>query len=193
MNPITREAKRTLINALNEADIDPSAEVVIAPPHLYLIPTKEIIRKEVKVPLCSVVGDIIKHFQLQTTEDPTTQDRSAKKAHATHCRVEIFKREDALLVVANIVKTIGDAPGLAPVKLAGGLLGQIGDLVKIIKLQQEKGWRRAKEELASLRKELERAQLTFVTRSIVAVRLELPAQLSNPVKTEMQSGPAKIV
>ncbi|KAL0575423.1 triosephosphate isomerase [Marasmius crinis-equi] len=49
MNPITREAKRTLINALNEADIDPSAEVVIAPPHLYLIPTQEIIRKEVKV------------------------------------------------------------------------------------------------------------------------------------------------
>ncbi|KAL0571267.1 hypothetical protein V5O48_010697 [Marasmius crinis-equi] len=220
----------------------------------------------------NVVTDIVKHFHLQTTEDPTTWSRAAKKAHKLRMaeskkslkreykrasQVELFKREDALLVVANIVKTIGEAPGLAPLKLAGDLLSQIGDLVKtiqnnkaectstlnhaasilgdlarkmehstreptedmkddirafertlvhvrnqIVKLQGEKGWRRVgrfvfahktKEELASLRKELERAQLTFVTSSMVAVRLELPAQPSNPVKTEMQSDPTKIV
>ncbi|KAL0571264.1 hypothetical protein V5O48_010694 [Marasmius crinis-equi] len=196
----------------------------------------------------NVVTDIVKHFQLQTTEDPTTRNRSAKKAHKRRTadlksslkheykrasQVELFKREDALLVVANIVKTIGDAPGLAPLKLAGGCWVKsviqsrhtiqsnkaectsildhaasiLDDLARkmepsthkpaedmkddirafertlvrvrdhIVKLQGEKGWRRVgrfvfahktKEELASLRKELERAQLTFVTRSIVA-------------------------
>ncbi|KAL0566684.1 hypothetical protein V5O48_015319 [Marasmius crinis-equi] len=206
----------------------------------------------------NVVVDVVKHFELQTTENPTTWNRSAKKAHKLRVaelkktlkreykrasQAEPFKLEDTLVIVGNIVKTIGEAPGLAPLKVAGSLLGQVGDLVKtihsnkaectstlnhaasilgnltrkmqyssreptedmkddirafehtlvhvrnhVIKLQQEKGWRhvarfafahKAKEELASLRKELERAQLTFVP--------------SNPVKTEMQSGPAKIV
>ncbi|KAK1229439.1 triosephosphate isomerase [Marasmius sp. AFHP31] len=49
MNPVSREAKRGLIKTLNEADLDPSTEVVIAPPHIYLIPTQELLRKEVKV------------------------------------------------------------------------------------------------------------------------------------------------
>ncbi|KAK7049850.1 triosephosphate isomerase [Paramarasmius palmivorus] len=49
MNPTTREAKKALIKVLNEADLDPNAEVVISPPHLYLIPVKELIRKDIKV------------------------------------------------------------------------------------------------------------------------------------------------
>ncbi|EEB89844.1 hypothetical protein MPER_12017 [Moniliophthora perniciosa FA553] len=49
MNPTTREAKKALIKVLNEADLDPNAEVVISPPHLYLIPVKELVRKDIKV------------------------------------------------------------------------------------------------------------------------------------------------
>ncbi|ESK94747.1 triosephosphate isomerase [Moniliophthora roreri MCA 2997] len=49
MNPTTREAKRALIKVLNEADLDPNTEVVISPPHLYLISVKELVRKDVKV------------------------------------------------------------------------------------------------------------------------------------------------
>ncbi|KAL0569139.1 hypothetical protein V5O48_012827, partial [Marasmius crinis-equi] len=95
----------------------------------------------------NVVADIIKHFQIQITEDPTTWNRAAKKAHKLRMtelkkslkqeykrasQMALFKREDALLVVANIVKAIGEAPGLAPLKVAGSLLGQIGDQVKTI-------------------------------------------------------------
>ncbi|KAG7095245.1 hypothetical protein E1B28_006019 [Marasmius oreades] len=49
MNPATREAKKALIKVLNDADIDPSTEVVIAPPHLYLFAILESIRKDIKV------------------------------------------------------------------------------------------------------------------------------------------------
>jgi len=49
MNPCSREDKRALIKILNEADLDPSTEVVIAPPSLYLIPILDILRKEIKV------------------------------------------------------------------------------------------------------------------------------------------------
>jgi triosephosphate isomerase len=49
MNPANREQKRVLVKLLNEADIDPATEVVIAPPTLYLIPLAETIRKDIKV------------------------------------------------------------------------------------------------------------------------------------------------
>lgn len=50
MNPTTREEKRVLVNLLNQADIDPNTEVVIAPPCLYLIPVAESLDKsKVKV------------------------------------------------------------------------------------------------------------------------------------------------
>ena len=49
MNPATREAKLALVKILNEAELDPATEVVVAPPTLYLIPLKESIRKEIKV------------------------------------------------------------------------------------------------------------------------------------------------
>ncbi|KAF8628288.1 hypothetical protein AX17_005992 [Amanita inopinata Kibby_2008] len=49
MNPITREAKVSLVENLNNANLDPATEVVIAPPAIYLIPTKEIVRKDIAV------------------------------------------------------------------------------------------------------------------------------------------------
>ncbi|KAL1941657.1 hypothetical protein VTO73DRAFT_7096 [Trametes versicolor] len=49
MNPVTREQKNALVKVLNEADIDTSVEVVIAPPALYLLPLKETLRKEIQV------------------------------------------------------------------------------------------------------------------------------------------------
>lgn len=68
MNPASRDAKRALIKTLNEATLDsntgeqssssyrhPSrsddsiAEVVIAPPTLYLLPILDLLRKDVKV------------------------------------------------------------------------------------------------------------------------------------------------
>ncbi|RDX54354.1 triose phosphate isomerase [Polyporus arcularius HHB13444] len=49
MNPISREEKRTLLKVLNSADVDPNVEVVIAPPALYLIPVKELLRGDFKV------------------------------------------------------------------------------------------------------------------------------------------------
>jgi len=49
MNPCSVQQKLALVKVLNEATLDSSIEVVIAPPALYLIPLKESIRKEVKV------------------------------------------------------------------------------------------------------------------------------------------------
>lgn len=65
LNPASRAQKQALVKILNDADIDPEtgapngrglytiayiyAEVVIAPPALYLIPLAETIRKDIKV------------------------------------------------------------------------------------------------------------------------------------------------
>jgi len=49
LNPVTTEAKSSLIGELNKAEIDPNTEVVIAPPAIYLIPVKEMVRKEIQV------------------------------------------------------------------------------------------------------------------------------------------------
>ncbi|KAJ8462689.1 hypothetical protein ONZ51_g10740 [Trametes cubensis] len=49
MNPTSREQKKALVKVLNEADLDPNVEVVIAPPAIYLIPLQDLLRKEVQV------------------------------------------------------------------------------------------------------------------------------------------------
>ncbi|TFL05469.1 triose phosphate isomerase [Pterulicium gracile] len=49
LNPGTLQAKKDIVEILNKADIDTSAEVVIAPPSLYLLPLQQILRKEIKV------------------------------------------------------------------------------------------------------------------------------------------------
>jgi len=49
MNPCSQVEKRALVKVLNEADLDPSAEVILAPPSLYLIPLLESVKKEIKV------------------------------------------------------------------------------------------------------------------------------------------------
>jgi len=49
MNPNTREQKAALVEILNNAQLDPSTEVVISPPSIYLIPLKDIIRKDIQV------------------------------------------------------------------------------------------------------------------------------------------------
>jgi triosephosphate isomerase len=49
MNPGTIAQKKTIVETLNKADIDSSVEVVIAPPSIYLLPLKEILRKDVSV------------------------------------------------------------------------------------------------------------------------------------------------
>ncbi|KAF8815574.1 triose phosphate isomerase [Phlegmacium glaucopus] len=49
LNPITLDAKSSLIGGLNKADLDPATEVVIAPPAIYLIAVKESVRKEIQV------------------------------------------------------------------------------------------------------------------------------------------------
>jgi len=49
MNPCSIEEKQALVKILNTADLDPSVEVIIAPPALYLIPLKEVAKNGVKV------------------------------------------------------------------------------------------------------------------------------------------------
>jgi triosephosphate isomerase len=49
MNPASVAAKKEIVKVLNEADLDSSVEVVIAPPTLYLLPLKEIVRKDIQV------------------------------------------------------------------------------------------------------------------------------------------------
>jgi len=49
MNPNTREQKAAITQILNNAQLDPSTEVAIAPPSIYLIPLKEILRKDIQV------------------------------------------------------------------------------------------------------------------------------------------------
>ncbi|KAJ7770274.1 Triosephosphate isomerase [Mycena maculata] len=49
MNPNCVADKIALTKLLNEAQLDPSVEVVVSPPFLYLIPLKEIIRKEIQL------------------------------------------------------------------------------------------------------------------------------------------------
>ncbi|KAJ8454762.1 hypothetical protein ONZ45_g19176 [Pleurotus djamor] len=49
LNPVSIEQKKKLVEVLNGADIDTNTEIVIAPPTLYLLPFKGIIRPEIKV------------------------------------------------------------------------------------------------------------------------------------------------
>jgi len=49
MNPTTRQEKRDIIKVLNEANVDPTTEVVIAPPSLYILPLADVLRKDFKV------------------------------------------------------------------------------------------------------------------------------------------------
>ncbi|RDB25737.1 Triosephosphate isomerase [Hypsizygus marmoreus] len=49
MNPITKEQSLALAGGLNDAKLDPATEVVIAPPSLYLLPLKEVLRKDVQL------------------------------------------------------------------------------------------------------------------------------------------------
>ncbi|KAH0828734.1 Triosephosphate isomerase [Lanmaoa asiatica] len=49
MNPGSVEQKKNIINILNQADLDSSTEVVIAPPALYLIPLKSLVCKEIQL------------------------------------------------------------------------------------------------------------------------------------------------
>ncbi|KAH9925782.1 Triosephosphate isomerase [Fomitopsis serialis] len=49
MNPGTQEQKKTIVKVLNDATLDPAVEVVIAPPAIWLITLREILRGDVKV------------------------------------------------------------------------------------------------------------------------------------------------
>jgi len=49
MNPTTREQKKNIVKILNDADVDPETEVVIAPPTLYTLSFADILRKDFKV------------------------------------------------------------------------------------------------------------------------------------------------
>ncbi|KAI0777611.1 triose phosphate isomerase [Trametes elegans] len=49
LNPVTQEQKKALAKVLNDADLDPNVEVVVAPPAIYLLSLKEILRKDVQV------------------------------------------------------------------------------------------------------------------------------------------------
>jgi len=49
MNPTSREQKENIVKILNDADVDPNTEVVIAPPSLYILPLANILRKDFKV------------------------------------------------------------------------------------------------------------------------------------------------
>jgi len=49
MNPGSTEEKIALITVLNQADLDPATELVVAPPSLYLIPLQDHVRKEIKI------------------------------------------------------------------------------------------------------------------------------------------------
>ncbi|KAI6025990.1 Triosephosphate isomerase [Pisolithus marmoratus] len=49
MNLISQAQKEIIINELNGADLDPNTEVVIAPPLLYLLPLKEIVKNGIQV------------------------------------------------------------------------------------------------------------------------------------------------
>jgi len=49
MNPGSLESKKTIVNVLNKADVDPNTEVVISPPALYLIPLVDLLRKDFSV------------------------------------------------------------------------------------------------------------------------------------------------
>ncbi|KAG5650003.1 hypothetical protein H0H81_001100 [Sphagnurus paluster] len=49
MNPNTKEQSLALAAGLNNAQLDPATEVVIAPPSLYLLPLQEKLRKDVQL------------------------------------------------------------------------------------------------------------------------------------------------
>jgi len=49
LNPTTLQAGTSLVNGLNNADLDPDTEVVIAPPTIYLLSVKDSVRNNVKI------------------------------------------------------------------------------------------------------------------------------------------------
>ncbi|KAI9064740.1 triose phosphate isomerase [Trametes sanguinea] len=49
MNPTSQAQKKTIVKVLNEADLDPNVEVVVAPPSIYLFPLKDLLRKDIQI------------------------------------------------------------------------------------------------------------------------------------------------
>jgi triosephosphate isomerase len=49
LNPITSKDLESIIQNLNQADLDPATEVVVAPPSLYLLTAKSLVRKDIVV------------------------------------------------------------------------------------------------------------------------------------------------
>jgi len=49
MNPTSQSGLTSLVNGLNQADLDPNTEVVIAPSPIYLTHTKGLVRKDIAV------------------------------------------------------------------------------------------------------------------------------------------------
>lgn len=49
MNPINKAAESALVGGLNSATLDPSTEVVIAPPSIYLLSVKASVRNDIAV------------------------------------------------------------------------------------------------------------------------------------------------
>ncbi|KAJ2954980.1 hypothetical protein NUW54_g14788 [Trametes sanguinea] len=47
MNPTSQAQKKTIVKVLNEADLDPN--VVVAPPSIYLLPLKDLLRKDIQI------------------------------------------------------------------------------------------------------------------------------------------------
>ncbi|KAF8550348.1 hypothetical protein OG21DRAFT_1487841 [Imleria badia] len=49
MNPGSVQQTKNIIDILNQAALDPSTEVIITPPALYLVPLKSLVRKEIQL------------------------------------------------------------------------------------------------------------------------------------------------
>ncbi|KAL0958955.1 hypothetical protein HGRIS_014267 [Hohenbuehelia grisea] len=136
MNPGSREQKQALVKLLNEAQLDPNTEVVIAPPSLYLLPLKETIRKEIQV---SAQNCYFKESGAFTGEISPTQlaDAGIPYVILGHSERRTLFHETSAVVAQKTVAAL--AAGLRVVLCVGETLKEreTGETDKVVQEQLE--------------------------------------------------------
>ncbi|KAF8514780.1 Triosephosphate isomerase [Gautieria morchelliformis] len=143
MNPSNVETKKALVKSLNEATIDPSVEVVIAPPCLYLIPVLELLRKDIKVaaqnsyvkPSGAYTGEI-SPCQLHDAGIPFVILGHSERRTLFHETSELVaeKTKAAIDAGLNVILCVGETLEQRETgKTAQVVQAQLGEVLKVLK------------------------------------------------------------
>ncbi|KAF8527582.1 Triosephosphate isomerase [Hysterangium stoloniferum] len=142
MNPSNLETKKALVTSLNQATLDPSVEVVIAPPSLYLIPVRELLNERIQVaaqnayhqPSGAYTGEI-SPFQLRDAGIPWVILGHSERRTLFHETSELVaeKTKAALTEKLSVILCVGETLGEREAgKTAEVVEAQLEAVVKVL-------------------------------------------------------------